>query len=186
MAVKKLEEHVPVKKDESLFQLVSISHQIQQALVESFGEMTPEIEKALLLLQEKLPDKADGYKFIIEDLKSQAEIWNTRAENLSRISKTFMNHCDRLKYSIKMACVELGVDEIKGNECRWKLQSSPPAAVIDDETKLPNNFKEIVQKTVTRKDLILEALKSGAMVPGAHLEQGSYVRCYANTGSKKK
>lgn len=171
--------------DESLFELVSISHQIQQHLVESFGETTPEIEKALMLIAEKLPNKADGYKFIIDDLKAQAQTWNARAENLTRIARAFINHCDRLEYSLKMACVELGVEELRGNEYRWKLQNSPPSVVIDDEAKVPTNFKEIVQKTVTRKDLIRDALKSGSQVPGAHLEQGSHVRCYANTSPKK-
>lgn len=176
---------LPVEKDSTLFELVHLSHQIQQALVESFGEVTPDMEKSIAKLHEKLPDKADGYKFFIDDLKAQAEVWNDRAATLSSIAKAFMNYTEKLKYSLKMACVELGVDELKGNQYRWKLVNNAPSVIVDDEAKIPSNFKEIVQTTKLRKDLLSEALKSGAAVPGAHLEQGTHVRPYPNTSSKK-
>lgn len=169
----------------TLMELVNVSQQIQRALVEAGGELTPELEKSLAILSEKLPDKADGYKHVIDDLKAQADVWSARAEALESIAKSFLNYIDHLKYSLKMACIQLGVDELKGNDYRWKLINSQPSVIIDDETKVPGAFKEIVQKTVLRKDLISEQLKKGETVPGAHLEQGQYVRPYANTGGKK-
>ena len=181
---KDLKEHkknMPVKKDESLFSLVQLSHKIQEGLVESMGELTPEIEQALSKLHQKLPDKADGYKFFIDDLKTQAETWTERAATLTRIAKAFISYTDRLKYSLKMACVELGVEELSGKEFRWKLVNNQPSLIIDDETLVPAKFKEIVQTTKIRSDLVKEALKNGEIVPGARIETGSHVRPYPIT-----
>ena len=177
-------ETLPIKKDETLFQLVQLSHQIQQALVESMGELTPDIEKAIAKLHEKMPNKADGYHHIIEDLKSQAEVWNNRAAVLTRIAKAFISYTDRLKYTVKMACLEMGVEELVGNDFKWKLVNNAPSLIIDNDGLIPAKFKEVVQTTKLRSDLIKEALKNGEVVPGAHIESGSHVRPYANTKAR--
>ncbi len=178
-------ENLPTKKDESLFSLVQLSHKIQEALVESMGELTPEIEQAIARLHQKLPDKADGYHFFIEDLKSQAEVFNNRAAVFSRIAKALLNYTDRLKYSLKMACVELGVEELVGTDWKWKLVNNAPSLIVDDETLVPAKYKEIVQTTKIRSDLIKEDLKKGILVPGTRLETGSHVRPYVNNTGKK-
>ena len=177
-------EVLPVKKDESLFALVAISHQIQQGLVESMGELTPDIEKALDVLSNKLPDKADGYKFVIDDLKAQADLWNERAATLTRIAKTFITYTDRMKYSLKMACINLGVEELVGKDFKWKLVNNAASLIVDNPDVIPSEFIEIVQTKRVRSDLLKEALKAGKTVPGARLETGSHVRSFVNKGSK--
>lgn len=173
-------EKLPITKDETLFSLVHLSHQIQKALVESMGEMTPEIERAIRILHERLPDKADGYKFFIDDLRAQAVLFNERASLFARIAKSFTSYSETLKYSIKMACMELGVNEIEGREFRWKLVNNAPSLVVDDESLIPSEYKEEVVSVNIKSDMIKEALKNGKTVPGAHLETGSHVRPYPN------
>lgn len=179
-----MKEKLPVKKDESLMALVHLSHQIQEMLVESMGELTPEVEMAIAKLHEKLPNKADNYKFFIDDLKAQAETWNERAAVLSRIAKAFINYTEALKYRLKMACIELDVEEIIGNDFRWKLINNAPSLIVEDEGLIPAKFKEIVQTTKIRSDLLKEALKNGEIVPGARLETGFHVRPYPATKVK--
>ena len=116
-----------------------------------------------------MPNKADGYHHIIEDLKSQAEVWNNRAAVLTRIAKAFISYTDRLKYTVKMACLEMGVEELVGNDFKWKLVNNAPSLIIDNDGLIPAKFKEVVQTTKLRSDLIKEALKNGEVVPGAKL-----------------
>lgn len=178
---------LPAKKDQSLYDLVSISQEIKRSLIENFGEMTPEVESSLLTLEERLPNKADGYRFITEDLRHEADLWKERAHTFLAVAKSFSIHADKMEGAIKEACIQMGVEELEGNEFRWKLQKAKPTIIIDDETKVPSGHKEIVQVTKIRKDGILEDLKSGIPVPGCHLEESVYVRCYTNSkkGSKK-
>ncbi len=177
-------DKLPVKKDESLFSLVQLSHAIQEKLVETMGELTPEIEREIAKIHEKLPDKADGYKFFIDDLKAQSELWSQRAFNFTLISKSFMSYIDRLKYSLKMACIELGVEQLEGSQFRWKLVNNAPSLIVDDEKLVPAEFKEIVQTTRIRTDMVKEVLKNGGTVPGTRLETGNHVRPYPMTKVK--
>jgi hypothetical protein len=176
--------NIPIKRDESLFELVQLSHKIQEILIENAGEITLDIEKSLSKLHEKIPEKCDAYKHVIDDLKSQADLWNERAANFSRVAKAFLSYTDSMKYSLKMACIELGVDEIVGRDYKWKLVNNAPSLVVDDEAQVPSKFKEVVQKTIIRSDLLKEALKSGETIAGAHIESGSHVRSFLNKGSK--
>lgn len=177
-------EVVPVKKDETLFVLVQLSHQIQQALVESMGELTPDVERAIDKLHEKLPQKADAYKYFMDDLKAQAQVWNDKALVFTRISKAFISYIDRMKYSLKMACLDLGVEEIEGKEYRWKIVNNAASLVVEDENLIPSKYKEVVTSYKIRSDLIKKALKSGEIVPGARLETGSHVRSFPLTKAK--
>ena len=177
-------ETLPVKKDETLFQLVQLSHQIQQALVESMGELTPDIEKAIAKIHDALPNKADNYKFFIDDLKSQADVMNERAAVFIKISKSMLNYIDSLKYYLKMNIINLGEEELVGTHWKWKLVNNAASLIVDDEKLVPAKFKEIVQVTKIRSDLIKEALKAGEIVPGTRLESGSHVRSFPLTKAK--
>lgn len=171
---------LPVPKDMNLHQLVQLSCEIKQALTDSFGELTPEVSDALMKLEQKLPSKADGYKFIVDDLENEAALWKKRATDFLNVAKSFDNYAKTMKEAILGACKQMGVDEILGNEYRWKLQKAKPTVIIDDEKLIPSGHKEIVQTPVIKKDGILEDLKQGIPVPGAHLEESLYVRCYPN------
>lgn len=178
-----MSENLPEPKM-SLHQLVQLSNEIKSALTQNYGEVTDEVMQALMTLERKLPSKADGYKFVIDDLDSEVERWKARAADFIKISKAFETYAKSLKESIKGACISMGTEEIQGVDYRWKLMKAKPTVIIDDETKIPSGHKEIVQTTVIKKDGILEDLKQGLPVPGAHLEESLYVRCFPNTKSK--
>lgn len=177
---------VTPEQGDSLMKLVQLSAAIKQELVATYGEITFDIEEKLMVLERKLPSKADGYKFVIDDLESEAELWKKRAAQFAKVGQGFGAYADRMKKAILEACKTLNTDEILGNEYRWKLQKAKPTVIIDDESKIPDGHKETVTITKIKKDGILEDLKQGLPVPGAHLEESAFVRCYPNTTMKKK
>lgn len=176
-------ENLPIIKL-TLSELVKISHQIQEMLVENDGEITPAIEKSMTELHNKLPEKCDSYKFFIDDLKSQSEVMNERAAVFIKISKSMLNYIDSLKYYLKMNIINLGEEELVGTHWKWKLVNNAASLIVDDEKLVPAKFKEIVQVTKIRSDLIKEALKAGEIVPGTRLESGSHVRSFPLTKAK--
>lgn len=185
MSVSKEVISISSEEKKSLFNLVHLSHQIQKGLVESMGELTPEVERAISILHERMPEKADAYKFFIDDLKAQADLWNEKASTFSRVAKAFVNYSERLKYSLKMACMELGVEELIGHDYKWKVVNNAASLVVDDESLLPDEYIEIVQSRKVRSDAIKQALKDGKVVPGARLETGSHVRVFVNNVKRK-
>src|ERR1700677_370673 len=132
-----------MSENKSLYELVNISSQIKLQLLESAGEITEEISNKLLEIEEKLPCKVDGYKQIIEDLEHEAELWKKRAAKFTDIAKTFENHGDRLKESLKGAIAQLGTETLEGNDFKAKLVKSRPKVIIDDEGLIPGVYKKI-------------------------------------------
>lgn len=164
----------------TLHELVTLSQDIKRALIDGFGELTEDAQKALELLDSRLPDKADGYKFVTDDLRNEAALWKKRAQDFLTVARTFETHADNMEQRLADACIQMEVKELVGRDYRWQLQNAKPKVIIDDETKIPSGHKEIVQVIKIRKDGILEDLKQGVPVPGTHLEESLYVRCYMN------
>lgn len=166
--------------DITLYKIVSVSCEIKKALIEGMGEITEEMSAQLLEIEKQLPSKVDGYKYVIEDLQSEAELWKKRAETFNKVAESFSDYSQKMKDSILAACVAMEVTELKGNEFTWKVIASKPRVIIENEDIIPSGHKEVVQIIKTRKDSILEDLKQGLEVPGAHLEQSNHVRVYPN------
>lgn len=167
-----------------LTELVQLSNEVRLALVEANGEINDETCKALLVLEDSLPRKAEGYFYLVKDLESQAEQYKERAEEFKRNAKACENYAEGLKERLKLACITMGVDELKGFEHRWKLQASKPSVIIDDETKIPGKYKTVVTTYKVDKDKIKADIEAQIEVEGCHLEKNSHVRAYL-MGAKK-
>jgi hypothetical protein len=170
----------------TLLALVEHARTVEAALFENDGEITPEIEQMLLVTDVHLPAKIDAYQATMERFEAFAEIHKQKADAQYRIVKSCQAVVERLKENLKIAMQELGTDELSGIDTRFKLQQSPPSCVIDNEESLDAAYKTIVQTTKIDKKRILEDLKLGVPVVGAHIEQSSYIRQYANSPARQK
>lgn len=162
--------------NKSLIELTQIANDIQMKLMESMGEVTDEIEKALVEIESRLPDKVDGYKFIIDKAQSDIEFWTKKSDEAHEIAQRLSNYISKLKEVTVIAAAQMQVNEIVGHEYIAKIINSPHRVIIENDQEIPQDFKEIVQTTCIKKKEILETIKSGKDVPGAHLEQSKYVK----------
>lgn len=163
----------------SLTELAAEAAEISRMILEAGGELTPEIESRLTVNTQSLLAKVDGYNYIIDEMEAQAAIWKRRKEACAAIEKRFSSNVESLWTRIKMAMKELGKTEIKGNLYRFKLSTSAGKLELD-ESKLPAEFKMVVQTTVPDKEKIKAALKDGFAVPGAKLIEDGTLRAYEN------
>ena len=62
---------------------------------------------------------------------------------------------------------------IKDNQISLNVRKNPGRVVIENETLLPDNYKETQTTTLIRKSLIADAIKAGNNVPGAALHNGT-------------
>lgn len=166
-------------ENKSLFLIVNEAMQLEQMLMESGGEITPEIEKALMVNASELSNKVDGYQHIIERFGSLAEHYKQRAEFFKTISGQCKTAADRLRDNVKSAMIDLGVDEVKGADIRYKLSNTSGSLVIEDAEMIPVEFKKEIITTEIDKKALKEALLTGE-VPGAKLEAGYSLRVFAN------
>jgi uncharacterized protein YllA (UPF0747 family) len=153
-------------------------------LEESGGEITPNVEVMLAVLNEQLPAKLDNYAAIIERFEMFSTYHKAKAAQQAQLSKQCQAVADRMQANIKAAMIQMGKDEVSGNDVKYRLVKSNPSCVIDQEDLISANYKTIVQETKIDKKRILEDMKLGVPVEGAHLEQGLSLRQYANSPSK--
>ena len=166
------------QQKKSLPTLTAEANKIEQMLVESYGELTPEIEAKLHFNGVQMREKVDGYGYLLDMLPGRAEFYKRKAELFNRIAKSIKSAEERLEHNLRFAMGELKTDELKGGEYRFKLQRVKSALVITDETAIPDELKKSTVETVPDKDAIRYALEQGDKVPGAELEERFSLRSY--------
>ena len=150
----------------SLYHITSEQLRINELLEESGGELTPEIEEALMLNAENFEIKADGYIESISRYKALAEAADVRIKEMQRIKKTSENIEKRLKERLLQAMVVMDVDKMEIGLRKLSIRNTS-AVNITDEAHIPAEYIIIEQKY--DKTRIKDALKSGDVIPGAEL-----------------
>lgn len=159
--------------------------EIARLLAESEGELSPDLEKRLDINTTQLLEKVDAYKFVMDEFESQASLWKARKQACDAIEKRFASQVDRMKDRIRVAMKEMGETEISGEFYRFQLRKGRPKLVIDDEDKIPPDFKMVVQTTVIDKEKLTAALGDGFDVPGVHQEENGSLYPLPIAGKKK-
>lgn len=150
----------------TLYHITSEQLRINELLEESGGELTPEIEEALMLNAENFEIKADGYIESISRYKALAEAADVRIKEMQRIKKTSENIEKRLKERLLQAMVVMDVDKMELGLRKLSIRNTT-AVNITDEAHIPAEYIIIEQKY--DKTRIKDALKSGDVIPGAEL-----------------
>lgn len=150
----------------TLYHITSEQLRINELLEESGGELTPEIEEALMLNAENFEIKADGYIESISRYKALAEAADVRIKEMQRIKKTSENIEKRLKERLLQAMMVMEVDKMEIGLRKLSIRNTS-AVNITDETHIPAEYIIIEQKY--DKTRIKDALKNGEIIPGAEL-----------------
>ncbi len=154
----------------NLFDLTQEAQSLILALIESKGELTPELESRLTANETAVARKVDSYVYIEEQFEAQCVLLKRKEESFRAIRKGLENAQERLRNNVKTAMTVLKTDVLPGDEYRYKLSTRAPKLVIDNEATIPQDYKIIIQSTGIDKEKLLNALKDGFTVPGAHLE----------------
>lgn len=150
----------------TLYHITSEQLRINELLEESGGELTPEIEEALMLNTENFEIKAEGYIESISRYKALAEAADVRIKEMQRIKKTSENIEKRLKERLLQAMVVMDVDKMELGLRKLSIRNTT-AVNITDEAHIPAEYIIIEQKC--DKARIKDALKNGDVIPGAEL-----------------
>lgn len=150
----------------SLYHITSEQLRINELLEESGGELTPEIEEALIINEENFIAKSEGYIETIAKYKALAEAAKVRIEEYQRIKRTAENIEKRLKERMQWAMETLGMDKVEIGLNKLSFRTST-AVNITDEVRIPNQYIKVetsVDKMALKKDL-----QAGMVIEGAEL-----------------
>lgn len=156
----------------ALFDAHKLSTQIEQMLIESQGELTPEIENLCELKdwnERDLKAETDLLAMSLERMNQSINYYNDQIEHLEKLVKGLERSEARLSMAIKETLEKLNLEAIAGDYRAFSLRKTPPKVEILDELAVTDEFKEIKLTESVKKREIAAALNSGRELPWARL-----------------
>lgn len=153
---------------------------LEDLLLESGGEWTPEVEELIAELQGDLASKVDGYAALIREWEADAEKWKAEESRVASHRKARENAARRLK--VRLTEQMVAIDQLKVETPRFKVAVQRSAAGVEvtcSTDKLPERFRRVIPESVQPdKKAIAAALKAGEDLGDvAHATEGTpYVR----------
>jgi hypothetical protein len=152
---------------QSLYNITEDQRLINAMLEETGGELTPEIEEAMLITEENFISKAEAYGATISEYDAQAEACAQEIKRLQAFKKTCENVSKRMKERISDAMMTFDKDKVTAGTFRFSFRKNT-AVVVENEELIPEEYFR-TERTICRKEL-MDALKAGEVIAGAMIE----------------
>lgn len=153
---------------QSLFKISNELQLVINELIETGGELTPEIENALVIAEGDLKTKATNYAVVIRAIEYDNSIVDAEIKRLSAIKKVRINTVDRLKTALSNALIQFDIDEIETPTSKINFRKST-VLEVSDETHIDKKYKKNVVTTTIDKMAIKKDLKNGEKIAGCEL-----------------
>lgn len=161
----------------ALYEITSELQQVTEMLVESGGELTPEIEEALDALEGALEEKVERTVHVIRQLEGQAEAAKAEYRRLQDLYRSRRNAADRLKEYLHSQLRIASVQKIEADTCVVRRQKNgrPSIAWEGDPDALPEAFRRVDVRPDTQA--AYEEWRTGGELPeGFRVERGEHLR----------
>jgi hypothetical protein len=142
--------------------------QLEAQLIENGGELTPEIEQALIINKDELQHKSIQYGYVIKSLSDNVDAIDNEIKRLQAMKKVNENAIDRLKDTLSSAMQLFGISELKTPTLKINFRKSEQV-VVNDVNALPSDYKTIKVTEQADKIKIKQAIKGGEDVIGCEL-----------------
>lgn len=143
---------------------------VQQALEESEGEITPEIEEMLRGNESDIKKKYSNYVKMITMFSGKADMIDTEIQRLTKLKNTNKTSSERLKTALADSLKLRAIDKYDGDffKLSWRKSSS---VEIEDENLLGKQYLKVV--TSPDKVAIKTAIQAGKEVKGAYIKENT-------------
>jgi hypothetical protein len=134
-------------------------------------EMTAAVAEHIAALDEALDSKAESYACLIQTLDARSAARKSEAVRITCLSKVDAALSDRLRNALRDSMIRMNKTKIETSKFRLSVVNNGGKIplIIDDESKMPEQFKIVEFKESTDRDAIREALENGEVIEGARL-----------------
>lgn len=157
----------------SLYEITGQALEIYSELEESGGELTPEMEEALVITQTEMQSKGVAYLEVIKDRTAFVGNIDAEIKRLQVMKKANTSLINRLKSNLLDAVnafgdIELGLTTITTRKSK--------AVEVEDINSLPNEYKTIKVTEAADKKAIKEAIERGTEIKGCSIVENKNLR----------
>jgi len=140
-------------------------------VAEEFGDFAA----ALSRIEDAIDDKVEGCAKVIRHLDADMEALRSEEVRLAKRRKSVESNKERLRKYIRENMQIAQKDKIKTALFTVFLAAAKERVVIDDEDAVPDAYRGEVKRPPPSKTAIMDAVKRGEVVAGAHVELGDPV-----------
>ena len=144
----------------------------QKALINKIelleGEITEEIENALIINKNQLQSKSIAYLAVIKNKENFNSLVDEEIKRLQAIKKTNTNLVNRLKDNLLNAINLFGDFQVGTNKFGIRKSST---LEVEDTNSLPEKYKVIKVSETADKMALKSALKNGEEIKGVYLQE---------------
>jgi hypothetical protein len=152
----------------NIYQIQQDYLSITNELIENGGELSPELETALVINKAELQKKAVAYVYVTKSLENDVDAIDTEIERLRALKQSRVKTIEKLKETVKAAMELYEIEEIKTATLKINFRKSESVEV--DESIIANEYCNFKTVRTPNKALIKESIKNGAEISGASLK----------------
>ena len=172
----------------TLFQLNADMAAIEDALWENGGEITEELEQALMETEQSIVKKTDGYISLLLSLAAQEKIMKEQKERYAKLEKIAANAQKRIKERLDYNMMCFGIQKLEGQTGKITRVKSTAVEVDEEQITAPylfalEQFRQTLPPHITLGDLkvsktaIKEMQKTDGILPaGAEIVENFSIR----------
>lgn len=134
------------------------------------GELTPELENALIINQKELNEKAINYAYAVKSIESDIDIISEEIARLTALKRAKTSAVDKMKDAVLNAMQFYGIEKLTSPTLTLSVRRSE-AVEVPNEALLN---QEYMTKKITfspNKIAIKNAIKNGEAVEGAFIKE---------------
>lgn len=151
----------------NIYQIQQEYLSITNQLIESGGELSPEIEQALAINKAEIENKARNYGYVVKSLENDVDAIDEEIKRLQALKTARNKTIDILKDTVKNAMQLYGIEEIKTSTLKLSFRKSESVEVNQDIISESYCNQKVV--LTPDKARIKEAIKNGVCVTGANI-----------------
>lgn len=164
----------------SLYDAQKLTEKIEGLLIESGGELTPELEDLISFKDYHVKDlmaNTDIVATSIERIDHAIEFYKQQIESIKSVVNGLSKAQDALLSNVSLEMEKHSINELCGEFKTFKFKANHPKVELPDDLSLiPSEFIKITVSETADKKLISEALKLGKEIAGCRLVQGKSLK----------
>jgi DNA repair exonuclease SbcCD ATPase subunit len=158
-----------------LYEISNSLRDLLDELDEAEGELSEDLEHRLDVATMALTEKIDNVLAFAAEREAYADALRGEMERLGKRAKSVEATADSLRKYVLTSMRRAGIPKVEGLRFTARTQANPGRVVVDDESKIPQEFVNTRTESYIDKRALRDALLKND-VPGAHIEQSISLR----------
>ncbi|WP_286149660.1 siphovirus Gp157 family protein [Romboutsia ilealis] len=130
-----------------------------------------EASEIIAIVQNEIANKGKGIIQVVRSIEADVDAVKNEIDRLTKIKRAKENHIKKLREYTKSCMEQMNMKKLETPVGNITVRKGTSTLKIDDETKLPDKYLEIVQTYKVNKDLIKADLKAGIEIDGAYMTE---------------